>query len=543
MPLPYNQPETELARELREVARDAIALEGALAGLNFELPSDFPRSQLVEICQSLAQLPSGTGEGCHPALAYARNRLPAIRREHLISEELDLPATEIEAAPPVVRGELIDERLRHLIASVTTALDEYRRLAAAEEPIDEMPEAGVTASGAILEGVVAQSEQLDRSFEDATKEITATANPVSKPADDLRRQINDSQGLNRLARAELRMPSVIVSWYRRVVEALKEYPALIANTANELKVGADIAEICLDRWHDFHKNATTFLIGEFREMCDALIGVAKRLDERKRRRIEVSATPELEFNLETARAMILAGRVPPAHWIPSITELSFGTRRLRDLTPLAALTDLRTLRHVATRVNDLAPLAGLTNLELLELMGTKVSDLTPLAALTNLKSLNVARTLVGDLRPLMKLSRLQWLNASSSNIVDVSPLAALTELTSLYLQYTNVVDVSPLATLTHLYHLSLQSSNVQRVPSLARIGTLNLHNTPVFDVSPLAASTMLRELNLSNTAVSDISPLASLTNLRRLNIRGTRVTSVSALAHIAGLSIEGSPAR
>jgi hypothetical protein len=138
MPLSHSQPDPGLARELREVARDAVALESALTtGLNFELPPNFPRDQLVEMTRSLAQLPSGTGEGCQAALAYARNRLPAIRREHVLSEELDTEASDPDATPAVVRGAFIDERLRHLIASVTTALDEYRRLVA-DETVDEV---------------------------------------------------------------------------------------------------------------------------------------------------------------------------------------------------------------------------------------------------------------------------------------------------------------------------------------------------------------------------------------------------------------------
>ena len=124
MPLGYIQPTDGLARELREVAHDATALAAALqTGVNFELPPDFPKEQLLEIAGSLAQLPNGTAEGCRAALEYARNRLPAIWREHVLSEEIDLPA-DADAHPQVLRNSLIDERLRHLIASTTTALDE-----------------------------------------------------------------------------------------------------------------------------------------------------------------------------------------------------------------------------------------------------------------------------------------------------------------------------------------------------------------------------------------------------------------------------------
>jgi hypothetical protein len=64
MALEYTQPHEELARELREVARDATALIDALTkGLNFDFSPDFPKDQLIEIARSLAQLPGGTAEG------------------------------------------------------------------------------------------------------------------------------------------------------------------------------------------------------------------------------------------------------------------------------------------------------------------------------------------------------------------------------------------------------------------------------------------------------------------------------------------------
>jgi hypothetical protein len=475
MPLSYGQPEAGLARELREVARDAIALETALTtGLNFELPPDFPRHQLVEITKSLAQLPSGTAEGSRPALEYARNRIPAIRREHVLSEELDFPVSDPDAAPQVVRGALIDERLRHLIASVTTALDEYRRLAA-EEAIDEVqPEAGVVAPVEIFEEPVAQSLNLETGLDTAAIEVAESVNPKSPSADNLKRQLSDGQGLNRLARAELRMPKVIVTWYRWIIEALKEYPSLISNSASNLKVGADIVEIGVDRWHNFQHNTMSHLIDEFRQTCDAFGQVAEKLEERRRRRTAGFTKSEDEFDFEVARAMILVGRVPPAHWLPSINDLAFGTRRLGNLSALPSLTYLRSLTHVAVRVTDLTPLAGLVNLEDLDLWGTWVHDVKPLAGLLNLKILQLGSTQVTNLSPLASLINLQTLVVAYTSVKDISPLAALINLQHLDLRHTGVIDVSPLATLVNLRILELGGTKVRDLSALADLKTLTI---------------------------------------------------------------------
>src|SRR5258705_1466762 len=250
MPLSQDAPDEGFMRELREVASDVIALNESLTNpLNFDLPRDFPKSQLIDICRSLAQLPDGTAEGSRAALEYARNRLPAIRRVHVLSEELDTSRGDLP--PPVLRGALIDQRLASLIVSVTTALDEYRRLAA-EEPADEsQPEAPVPPLGEATNGAVARSAQLEAKLVEAKATVEAITNPNSPSAGNLKREINDAVGLNRLARVELQMPKIFVNLYRRIVHALKDYPQLINDTAANLKLGADIALIGYERWHEF----------------------------------------------------------------------------------------------------------------------------------------------------------------------------------------------------------------------------------------------------------------------------------------------------
>lgn len=125
MALKYTRPNDMLLQELAEVSRDAHAVIEYLRAPN-SLPLSFPASQLIEIATTLGELPSGTAEGCRVPLEYARVRLPAIRRENILNEDA-IALQEDEAVPPLLRGMALDRCMRDLIASVTTALDEYRR--------------------------------------------------------------------------------------------------------------------------------------------------------------------------------------------------------------------------------------------------------------------------------------------------------------------------------------------------------------------------------------------------------------------------------
>ena len=279
----YTKPKQELARELREVARHAVALNKALTkGLNFELPNDFPKDQLIEITETLAGLPSGTAEGCGPPLQYARSRLPAIRRLHILSEELEeRTGTSGEAPPPVLRGALIDQRLRDLLASVTTALDEYRLIRGYEPPDESEGRSATLKSADMASEAIDRSMRLEARLVDARNIVEETTEPGSQTADTLKRQISDARGLNKLARAELEMPKIMFGWYRRILDSLKQYPEMIKSTAATLKTGADILHIALKRWHEFEQHGTTFLVNEFKKSCDAFIAIADRLEVRQ----------------------------------------------------------------------------------------------------------------------------------------------------------------------------------------------------------------------------------------------------------------------
>jgi hypothetical protein len=520
MPIKYSKPENDLGRELSEVARDAKALRDVLnQNLNVGLPPDFPKDRLLELTQSLAELPDGTAAGCRAALEYARNRLPAIRRAHVIIED-DEKKSDTDTAPPLVRGALIDLRMRDLIASVTTALDEYRRIAGDEEPNESQPEPAITASSDTTHMALAKSEKLDDDLADAKKTVEDTTRRDSTNADALKRQITDAQGLNRLARVELRMPKLVVSWYRRTIDALKDYPTLIKKTAGSLKEGADIVHIGLDRWHDFKRNRTKFLVDEFKKTCDTFTMVADRLDQLR----EATGTefpPPPDFDAQAAQEMIIAGKIPPEAWWPFILRIRTTTRTrktVKTLLPMAGLKNLWSVDLHQILVDDLSPLADKTNLKILNLTFVRSPDVNELVGLKNLNTLGLQSSLVKDISGLANLPKLECLNLSySRRISDFRPLANIPNLRELDISWCEVSDFSFLAKCTQLTKL-------------------NLHKTSLGDLKVISHLRNLRELDISWTEVNDLTPLADLINLESLEFWGTKVKTLQALAGLSKLT-------
>jgi len=145
-----------------------------------------------------------------------------------------------------------------------------------------------------------------------------------------------------------------------------------------------------------------------------------------------------------------------------VTELQFLTDRVTDISPVRALTGLRSLTVAGSafppfytdrngKLADLSPLRGM-NLTFLSLRGTQVSDLSPLQGMA-LTSLECSRTKVFDLSPLKDM-KLTGLSCGLTPVSDLSPLKGM-KLTELALEETAVFDLSPLKgmplTMLHLY--------------------------------------------------------------------------------------------
>lgn len=304
MPLQHTSPAPILATELDEVASNAQELIEVLRrGLNVPLPPEFPRDQLIDICVTLVQLREGTAEGCRAPLEYARKRLPSIRGVHIATDR----AQGGGDAPLLVRGTRLDQKLAALISSVSTALDAYGRLAAHEAGADFKPEAGIRASKITVADVVTSARELDVGLGAAQQTVKEVAQPGSTQADNLRRQLQDARGLTQLTSAEVRMPRVVPGWLRSTVDALKSYPDLIRRSMTGLKVGADVAEIWIDRWHDFKHESFKFLFEQFRKTTKAGERTADILDGQQNGNalppIPTEPEPEIDDDVGAARAV------------------------------------------------------------------------------------------------------------------------------------------------------------------------------------------------------------------------------------------------
>jgi internalin A len=152
-------------------------------------------------------------------------------------------------------------------------------------------------------------------------------------------------------------------------------------------------------------------------------------------------------------------------------------------------------------VKDLSPLAGLTQLEELVFNANEVEDLTPIQNLTNLTHLNGGRNKIHKLEPLAKLTNLHTLYLWGNKISDISALRSLRGLSKLVLNHNHIKDISSLRNLTHLKYLWIRDNHIldfRPLESLKHLETLLGDENPGW-------SDFLRNKNLKDQSKTSTS--------------------------------------
>lgn len=247
-----------------------------------------------------------------------------------------------------------------------------------------------------------------------------------------------------------------------------------------------------------------------------------------------------------------------------LTNLSLGTfsnRKIVDISPLRALSNLTSLSLMGYQIGSISPLVDLTNLTVLSLIGSEIVDIGPIASLTNLIWLFLNDNEIVNVMPLSNLSNLEMLELDTNSIIDISPLAGLdnltklhlgsneivdisslarlTNLTKLYMRENKIVDVTPLVDLTKLEEVSLSENqivNIEALSGLSRLTTLDLNENEVADLASLSGLTNLEVVRLSGNQIVEIAPLSNLARLELVDLSGNRIVDISPLSGLSSLT-------
>ena len=235
-----------------------------------------------------------------------------------------------------------------------------------------------------------------------------------------------------------------------------------------------------------------------------------------------------------------------------ITAINKGIERLTGLEHATKVTNISFSQE---NIKDLKPLAGLTQLTDLSLYDNKTTlDLTPVKKLTNLETLVVQRNHITsdadpitDISALKDLTKLKILSLRGQNVSSLSVLKDKTALTELalgnnrYNVANSPLDISYLSNLTHLTYLDLRICDVRNITHLSGLTSLTelllTGSTELRDISTVANFTALEELSLSSTKITETGLSAVLSSLSKLEFLQIGYTAISDLSVLGNLPV------
>lgn len=142
------------------------------------------------------------------------------------------------------------------------------------------------------------------------------------------------------------------------------------------------------------------------------------------------------------------------HLMTEKQSLSFERISIRDVQPLTAFVNLRSLVIFDAPLTDITPIHELSLLEHLKISQVPVTDFCPVGELQLLTTLDISNTGIEDLTPLAKLHDLKKLNISGTNLKTLKGLEGLNSLEELDVASTNLRSLRPIEGLPNLKMLS-----------------------------------------------------------------------------------------
>lgn len=319
MSLGHSTPSRSLLNELEEVAESSLLLIEEVERSN-ALPKDFPKDSLFDLCMGLSDLRYGTAEGCRVPLEYARMRLPSLRRSFFLKDDDDIdnpPADE----PSLGRGRPVDKALQLLIASVTTALDEYRALASESRSDRASTDPEYDSVQLDKSGVITESASVSATLGKQSDKLSKVLETSSVNGQRLQRILRDAETVNKLARSEAKRRKIVTTWLKSLAAKMSDFPGLFRTAAKFIKISADVSEPLWKFWNDTTTEVIGLLFSRYKNLGEAFLHVAENLESSN---ITNAKRHPLEEGFE---ADIAAGF---EHWVYTFVVQRMGEREYID---------------------------------------------------------------------------------------------------------------------------------------------------------------------------------------------------------------------
>ena len=213
--------------------------------------------------------------------------------------------------------------------------------------------------------------------------------------------------------------------------------------------------------------------------------------------------------------------------------LDLSQNTIRDLSPLANMTQLQDLYLNHNAINDLTQIAGLNTLARLDVSYNLLETLNPIFACPELMYLNAGNNKITSIAGIDRLASLQIFSFANNTIQDISPISSCTGITQLDISENMIADISSLSALVKLDTLNFSRNVVTELPAFEKECALITIDGSHNQRTSLSALEGLENLNNVfmdyNEELDSIEPLVNCPRIVQVKVYGTKVAEVAAL--------------
>ena len=213
--------------------------------------------------------------------------------------------------------------------------------------------------------------------------------------------------------------------------------------------------------------------------------------------------------------------------------LDLSQNTIRDLSPLANMTQLQDLYLNHNAINDLTQIAGLNTLARLDVSYNLLEALNPIFTCPELMYLNAGNNKITSIAGIDRLASLQIFSFANNTIQDISPISSCTGITQLDISENMIADISSLSALVKLDTLNFSRNVVTELPAFEKECALITIDGSHNQLTSLSALEGLENLNNVfmdyNEELDSIEPLVNCPRIVQVKVYGTKVAEVAAL--------------
>ncbi len=243
---------------------------------------------------------------------------------------------------------------------------------------------------------------------------------------------------------------------------------------------------------------------------EAIVAIKKAIAENK---INLAKTP---ISLEKIKNEDLQTIVKE---LPEIVNLEIGkNNNITDISPLATLKNLKSLKFELDKLQDVTPLAVLEGLEKIDVKyDAKGQNLKWMSKLNNLKAVAIKAKSATSLEGLPKLEGLKEIRLSYFDLSDLKPLSATyPNLTKLNINASTVKDISDVANLKNLVRFDVQSARVKDFSPLAKCPKLEVINYYGVHGADFSSFESLKQVKIFEGGYSDMASIDWIKDMPKL---------------------------